>query len=292
MRVEHDETAASVLDADRRQEARMRDGESGQEPETSAPAIEAKTEAPVWRRWAPLAVIVAVMGFGYIMGWHEYLSLSNLIRERAALADAVSSNLLFAALIYVASYILAVALSFPGASLLTILGGFLFGWALGGMLTAVGATLGAGAIFLAARSSLGSTLKARAGPFVTRLAEGFRENAFHYLLFLRLAPIFPFWLINIAPALFDMRLRPFLIATFVGILPGTFAYAFIGAGLDSVIAAQEVASPGCAAAGTCQIELSALITTEIVLAFAALGLAALIPVAIKKVRARRQSRQA
>lgn len=246
----------------------------------------------VWRRWLPLGVIVCVMGLGYALGWHEALSLSNLIRERAALSAFVADNLILAAFAYVAIYIVAVALSFPGASFITILGGFLFGWALGGGLTAIGATLGAGAIFLAARSSLGTTLKARAGPFLTRLSAGFREDAFHYLLFLRLAPIFPFWLVNIAPAIFHMPLRPYLVATFVGILPGTFAYAFIGAGLDSVIAAQEIANPGCAAAGTCRIDLSALVTTELVLAFAALGLAALIPVLVRKWRARRHTPRA
>ncbi|SDT89297.1 TVP38/TMEM64 family protein [Stappia sp. ES.058] len=250
---------------------------------TPAPAAPYK---PAWRRWAPLIAIAAITALGYALGWHDYLSLSMLIRERGALAGFVDSNIGVAALAFVGFYIVAVALSFPGASLITIIGGFLFGWALGGTLTAFGATAGAGLIFLAARTSLGVTLKAKAGPFLNRLAAGFREDAFHYLLFLRLAPVFPFWLVNIAPALFDMRLRPYLVATFFGILPGTFAYAFIGAGLDSVIAAQEAADPGCAAARTCSIELSALITREIVLAFAALGLAALIPVIVKKWRRR------
>ncbi|WP_029058373.1 TVP38/TMEM64 family protein [Stappia stellulata] len=260
----------------------MDTGESGKDrPVPAAP------QKPAWRRWLPLIAILAITASGYALGWHEYLSLSTLIRERDALAEAVASHLVVAALAYLALYVVAVALSFPGASLITIIGGFLFGWALGGTLTAVGATAGAGLIFLAARTSLGATLKARAGPFLNRLAAGFREDAFHYLLFLRLAPVFPFWLVNIAPAVFDMRLRPYLVATFFGILPGTFAYAFIGAGLDSVIAAQEAADPGCAAAGTCSIELSALITRDIVLAFAALGLAALIPVGVKKWRRRK-----
>jgi uncharacterized membrane protein YdjX (TVP38/TMEM64 family) len=248
--------------------------------------VPAAPQKPAWRRWGPLIGIAAITALGYAFGWHDYLSLSVLIRERGALAEFVSANLLVAALAYVVLYVVAVSLSFPGASLITIIGGFLFGWALGGTLTAFGATAGAGLIFLAARTSLGATLKAQAGPFLNRLAAGFREDAFHYLLFLRLAPVFPFWLVNIAPALFDMRLRPYLVATFFGILPGTFAYAFIGAGLDSVIAAQEAADPGCAAAGTCSIELSALITRDIVLAFAALGLAALIPVVVKKWRRR------
>jgi uncharacterized membrane protein YdjX (TVP38/TMEM64 family) len=167
------------------------------------------------------------------------------------------------------------------------MGGFLFGWVMGGSLTAVAATAGAAVIFLAARTSIGSALRERAGPLVNRMARGFREDAFNYLLFLRLAPVFPFWLVNIAPALFDMRLRPYVVATFVGILPGTYAYAFIGSGLDSVVAAQEAADPGCAAAGTCTVEVSALVTRELVLSFVALAVAALIPVLVRKLRNRR-----
>lgn len=245
----------------------------------------------VLRRFAPLALILAAMGLGYALGLHRYISLSHLIRERMELAAFVSDNLPLAVAAFVAVYVVAVALSFPGASLLTIIGGFLFGWALGGTLVAFAATAGATLIFLAARTSLGEALKHRAGPFLSRLAAGFREDAFNYLLFLRLAPVFPFWLVNIAPALFGMSLRPYVAATFFGILPGTYAYAFIGAGLDSVIAAQEAASPGCAAAGTCSIELSALVTRDLVLAFAALGVAALIPVLVRKWRARNRSRE-
>jgi uncharacterized membrane protein YdjX (TVP38/TMEM64 family) len=84
-----------------------------------------------------------------------------------------------------------------------------------------------------------------------------------------------------------MRLRPYVVATFVGILPGTYAYAFIGSGLDSVVAAQEAADPGCAAAGTCTVEVSALVTRELVLSFVALAVAALIPVLVRKLRNRR-----
>lgn len=236
------------------------------------------------RRWLPLLAIVALMALGFALGWHRHLTLSTLIKERAQLAGFVEDNLLLAALSYLGVYVVSVALSFPGASLLTIVGGFLFGWLLGGTLTAIGATVGACCIFLAARSSLGAALKAKAGPFVNRLAKGFRDNAFSYLLFLRLTPIFPFWLVNIAPALFDVRLSVYGWATFIGILPGTYAYSFVGTGLDSIIEAQEAANPGCAAAGTCQVDIGALVTPEIVVAFAALGVVSLLPVVVRKLR--------
>ncbi|MXN66382.1 TVP38/TMEM64 family protein [Stappia sp. GBMRC 2046] len=244
---------------------------------------------PKFRRWAPICVIALLMAVGFQQGWHEHLTLSSLIRERARLLGMVEGNLVAAMLTYIAVYIASVALSFPGASFLTILGGFLFGWLAAGTLTAIAATVGACLIFVAARSSLGHALKDKAGPFVNRLADGFREDAFHYLLFLRLTPIFPFWLVNIAPALFRVPLSTYIVATFFGILPGTYAYSFVGAGLDSVIEAQEAANPGCAEAGTCRIDLSALVTKELVLAFAALGVVSLIPVILKKWRAAKRA---
>lgn len=243
----------------------------------------------VFRRWLPIIVIGLVMGIGFWQGWHEQLSLSSLIRNRMDLTAFVSDNIALALIAYVAIYVASVSLSFPGASFITIAGGFMFGWALGGVATAMAATIGASIIFLAAKTSFGASLRAKAGPTLNRLADGFKENAFHYLLFLRLTPVFPFWLVNIAPALFDVRLRTYAVATFIGILPGTFAFSFIGAGLDSVIAAQEKANPGCGSAGTCEVDIGALITPELLAAFAGLGVLAIIPVVVKKLRAGKSS---
>jgi len=244
-----------------------------------------RTKLGAVRKWLPLVVLVALMALAFSQGLHKQLTLSNLIMQRQELAAFVDQNLILALAAYFLIYAAAVALSFPGASLLTVAGGFLFGWVLGGIATDFGATLGACAVFLVARSSFGEMLTERAGPFVSRLAEGFRKDAFHYLLFLRLTPVFPFWLVNIAPAIFKMPLSTYALATFVGIVPGTFAFTFIGSGLDSVIAAQEAADPGCAAAGTCQVDVSALVTPQLLAAFVALGIASLIPVVLKKLRA-------
>lgn len=241
------------------------------------------------RRWMPLAGLAAAMAVAWWLGLHEYLTLSSLIRHRIELLTFVDSHLWGAIAVYALVYVAAVALSFPGASLLTIAGGFLFGWFVGGTATVAGATVGATLIYMIARSSLGEALTRRAGPFVSRLSEGFRENAFSYLLFLRLTPIFPFWLVNIAPAMFHVPLWTYAAATFFGIVPGTYAFAVIGSGLDSLIEAQEAASPGCAAAGTCHVDVAALLTPELIAAFFALGFAALIPVGLKKFRGRREA---
>jgi uncharacterized membrane protein YdjX (TVP38/TMEM64 family) len=244
----------------------------------------------ILKRFGPLIVIAAAMALAFAFGLHEHLSLSALIQQREMLAGFIDDNRLVSVLTFGVLYALAVALSFPAASLLTIAGGFLFGWLFGGLTVVVAATVGATALFLAARTAFGQAIAQKAGPTLTKLLEGFRKDGFNYLLFLRLTPIFPFTLVNVAPALVNMPLRSYVLATFFGIAPGTFAYVFVGSGLDSVIMAQEAADPGCAAAGTCSIELGSLVTTEIVLAFAALGAVALIPPIMKALRARRARR--
>ncbi len=238
------------------------------------------------KRWAPLAVVLMVIGFGWFKGWHEYFTLSHLIIHREYLGMLVADNLVTAALGFVAIYAVLVGISFPGASYLTITGGLFFGGIAGGFLSVIGATIGSIIIFLVARSSFGDFLQARAGPFVSRMVDGFNKDAFQYLLTIRLTPVFPFWVVNIVPALLNMKLLPYAIATFFGIIPGGIAYAYIGAGLDSIIEAQQLANPGCAEAGTCSIDPKALITTEILIAMAALAVISILPLIIRKLRAR------
>lgn len=232
-----------------------------------------------WKRFLPIVVIIAGLGFGYAMGWHEFLSLEFLADSREMLKSTVADNYLLSLVGFLVLYALAVAFSFPAASVLTIFAGFLFGWLVGGTIVAFGATAGATAIFLAARSAFGDFLKDRVGGKVARLAEGFEKDAFSYLLVLRLAPVFPFFVINIAPALFNVPLRTYVIATFFGILPGTFAYAYLGEGVDSVLMAAREAGR--------DISIGDLVTTEITIAFAALATVAAIPTVVKNIRGRR-----
>ena len=245
------------------------------------------------KKWGPLIAIGGLMAYGFSQGWHTYLSLDSLVRNRELLAGYVADNFILMLGAYCLAYITAVALSFPGASFLTIAGGLLFGWAVSGTATVLSATIGASLIFLAARSAFGASLRARAGGFIDRFSEGFREDAFNYLLFLRLVPLFPFWLINVVPALFNVRLGSYFLATLLGILPGTFAYSFIGAGLDSVIAAQRAANPACSTDPNCAVTLdpSALITGELIAAFVAMGVVSLIPPALKAMKKRRADKE-
>jgi uncharacterized membrane protein YdjX (TVP38/TMEM64 family) len=223
------------------------------------------------RRLAPLGLLV-VAGIAFIVaGGHKYLSFAALSENRDWLCSLVKSWGIVAALLYVAVYSLLVALSVPGAAVLTIAGGFLFGTWLGALCAVIGATLGATMIFLAARAGLGG-LAQRAGRFIGKLEAGFRADAFNYLLVLRLVPIFPFWLVNLVPALVGVRLTTYVLATFLGIIPGTFVYASIGNGLGDVVE---------------EPDLRILFKPSVLVPIVGLALLALIPVGYKRWRAKK-----
>jgi uncharacterized membrane protein YdjX (TVP38/TMEM64 family) len=239
------------------------------------------------KRFGPLVLLGGIMAIGFANGWHRYLSFQSLVENRAALGALVAANLPLALAGFMAIYVAAVALSFPGALFLTLAGGALFGGLLGGSATVIAATLGATLVFLIARASAGNATQ-KAGPLVEKLADGFRKDAFNYLLFLRLVPAFPFWLVNLAPALLGVRLPTFFTATAIGILPGTMAFSFVGAGLDSVLLAEAAKLEACRAAGRadCAVafDVRSLVTPELLIALAAMGVVALIPIVVKKLR--------
>jgi uncharacterized membrane protein YdjX (TVP38/TMEM64 family) len=188
------------------------------------------------KRFGPIAVIAALLIFALSMGWQKYLSFDVLSQQSTALRALVEANPLLVIAAFMGIYILATAISMPGAIWLTIGGGFLFGPFLGTALAATSATIGSTILFLAAQSALGGGLRARAGSFVDRLEKGFQDNEFSYLLTLRLLPIAPFFGVNLAAAFLGVRLRTFIIATAIGILPGGFVYAWLGSGIEHVIA--------------------------------------------------------
>lgn len=259
-------------------------------PTSSASKPASKPATSALGRWLPLIVIVAVAGLAFAMGWHKYLSFKTIGLNYDALKAFISQNLVGALALYILAYVAVVALSLPGALIMTLAGGLLFGWQIGAPATVVGATLGATVLFLVARSSFGEALAERAGASIQGLKAGFQENALSYMLFLRLVPVFPFVVVNLAAAVLGVPLRTYVLGTFLGIIPGTTAYSVAGAGLGSVIEAQNagyqacLAKAGATAATACPytIDTSALITRELVLAFVLLGLVALIPVALKK----------
>jgi uncharacterized membrane protein YdjX (TVP38/TMEM64 family) len=243
-----------------------------------------------FRRFAPLALVVVLIALAYGLGLHRDLSFETLIRNHAAIDRFIAQHGIAAVAAYIVIYIVVIGLSLPGGAILTVVGGFLFGPVLGSAAAVVGAIAGAIVIFLIARSAVGEALTRRAGPFAARLAEGFRADAFNYLLFLRLVP-FPFWLVNLASALFGVRLSTFVAATAIGILPATVTFAVFGAGLDSVIAAQEAQYHVCMEARRtdCSVdfELSNVLTPTLLGALAALGVLALVPVFARRLWGRK-----
>jgi uncharacterized membrane protein YdjX (TVP38/TMEM64 family) len=229
----------------------------------------------------------------YAVGGSGGLSLDALVRHREAMDGFVTEHRVLAVLAYIALYTVTVALSVPGALFLTVSGGFLFGLVIGASAAVVGATIGATLIFLVARTALGEPLLRRAGPRAAKLAEGFRDDAFSYLLFLRLVPAFPFFVVNLVPALAGVRLGPFVAATVLGVIPASLVYAFAGTGLDSVITAQKNSNQYCLAsvATDCRLtfDVRDILTPQLLGALVALGVLALVPVIVKRLRARRSA---
>ncbi|MBW6398081.1 VTT domain-containing protein [Roseomonas sp. HJA6] len=197
----------------------------------------------ILRLW-PIGVITALVAAAWASGLAGLLSLDTLAARQAALTGLVAAHPVLTGGAYVAIYVVTVTLSLPGAVVLTLAGGLLFGVWVGTALTVLGATIGAALLFLAARSALAPLVIGRAAAFVDRLRPGLERDGFFYLLTLRLIPVVPFWLLNLVPALVGMPFRAYLAATAIGIVPGTAVFAGIGAGLGGVLAAGGRPGPG------------------------------------------------
>jgi uncharacterized membrane protein YdjX (TVP38/TMEM64 family) len=242
----------------------------------------------LWRSAAVLLLVVAMIGVALASDWHKQITLESLLQHRAAIAGLVAGHPLAALASFVAFYALAAGLALPGVIFLTMGGGVFFGGLLGGFAAVAGATVGATIVFLLAKLTLRSQVMRWLGPQVARFAEGFRDSGFYYLLFLRLVPIFPFSLGNLLPALCNIRLVTFIIATFIGIMPMTLAIAFFGAGLDHVMAAEIGRYQACLLAGKldCHLDFDVwmVVTPQFIVGLVALGIAALAPVVVKRYR--------
>ena len=218
----------------------------------------------VIKKYLPLLIIILLVIMAWSFGFHDYISLQTIKSQRSDLLTLVDDRPVISAVSFVCVYIIAVALSLPVATLLTLLGGFLFGRWIGTLLIVFSATTGATILFLAARSAIGSTLREKAGPLYKKIQANMEQNAIGYLFFMRLVPVFPFFLVNIVPALFNIRLTPYILTTFFGIMPGSFVYANLGRELGTIDSLSDLAS------------------TQTLIAFSLLGLFALIPTLIKQ----------
>lgn len=228
------------------------------------------------RPWGllPPALLVCGLVLFLVLGLGDSLSFTALRAHRRELVAFVAEDGLLAGLLYLALYILTVAFSLPGAVVLTVAAGFLFGVPVATLIAVLGATTGAVIVFLATRSALAGLLRRRAGPWLSRLEAGFRRDAFRYLLTLRLIPLVPFWLVNLIPGLLGMRVGAFVVATALGILPGTVVFAGIGAGLGESLDKGEP-------------DLGHLVTPALLLPLLGLALIVVAPVLYRLVRSRR-----
>lgn len=219
-----------------------------------------------WRRFAVLAAFAVAVAAFFALGGDELLRFETLRAHRDTLLaytrDHYARMLLLSFLVYVA----VVAISVPGASVLSLAMGFLFGRWVGTAVILAAATLGATLVFLAARHLFADAARRRLGPRAQRVIHGFEKDAVNYLLFLRLVPVFPFWLANLIPAFTPVRTRTYVLATAVGILPGAFVFANLGESLGRIESADQLLSP------------------QVLAALGMLGVLALLPVAVRKLR--------
>lgn len=187
----------------------------------------------------PILLLLITLIFFFYFNIDKYLSFETLQKQRNILHSWTTHHSILAPMIYMIIYIIAVAISIPGAIFLTLIGGFLFGITPGTIYVLISATIGATILFLAARNAFNAFFALKAKPWLQKMEKGFQQNALQYLLFLRLVPLFPFWLVNIVPALLNVRLKTFIIATFFGIIPGTAIYVSVGNGLDTIFASGQ-----------------------------------------------------
>ena len=213
-------------------------------------------------------VILGILGLGlgafFYFDVGQYFSLEALKANRDDLLAYTNANFAVAVILYVAVYILQTGFSLPGGALMTLTGGFLFGSVLGTIFVNIGATTGATLAFLAARYVLRDWVERKFGKRIEPIQAGFAQNAFSYLLTLRLIPAFPFFLVNLVSGLTRIPLGTYVIGTSIGIIPGSFVYAFAGRQLGSINSLAEIASP------------------PVLLAFTFLGLLALVPIVHRK----------
>lgn len=240
--------------------------------------VDTSRPVPCAVRLLPLALLVAAGVAFLALGGGHYLTFTALAENRAWLCGLVRRSEIVAIPAFIVAYAGLAALSVPGAAIMTVAAGFLFGTWLGLFNALIGATLGATAVFLAARAGLAG-LAERAGPRFRRLEDGFRADALNYLLALRLIPVFPFWLVNLVAGIVGMRPTTYVLATFFGMIPGAFVYASLGDGLGTVLA--EGRTP----------DLRILCRPSVLLPLIGLAALALLPVLYRRWRVR-QGKQA
>ncbi|MGE3151979.1 MAG: TVP38/TMEM64 family protein [Nitrospiraceae bacterium] len=235
-------------------------------PQGTSPVTSTK-EHPSGKVIITLVIGLAIGAFFYFdLG--RFLSLDALKANRDNLLTFTETNYVAAVSIFIFAYAIVTGLSLPGAVILTLAGGFVFGAILGTLFVNLGATTGATVAFLTARYVFRDTVEHKFGKSLRPFQEGFAKNAFSYLLTLRLIPLFPFFVVNLVSGLTRVSAGTYIGATALGIIPGSFVYAYAGRQLGTIHSLKEIASP------------------NVLGAFILLGLLALVPVVYKRFAAK------
>ncbi len=223
-------------------------------------------------RFLPIFFIAIAIFAVFYFRLNTYLSFEALKTHRHLLLAWTQQHYLLMVLAYIGIYTVAVALSVPGAVFLTLAGGFLFGLWMGTLYVIFSATLGASLLFLIVQNALGDWFAKKMGRWISKMQRGFQQNALQYLLILRLVPLFPFWVVNIVPALLNINKITFIVATFFGIIPGSFVYVMVGNGLGHIFDSGQ--SPN----------LGIIFELPVLLPLIGLALLSLIPIFYKRLR--------
>ena len=229
--------------------------------------VSSVSRASIVKKGVILALFAIVSVAFFYFDLKQYLSIEALKANRDSLLVFTESNYAVAVVLFIVGYAVVTGASLPGAVILTLAGGFLFGSVLGTFYVNVGATTGATLAFLAARYLLRDWVESRFGNRLGAIQEGFRKNAFSYLMTLRLIPLFPFFLVNLVSGLSRVSVSTYIAATALGIIPGSFVYTYAGRQLGTLNSLSEIASP------------------RVLVAFTLLGLLAMVPVVYRKLRA-------
>lgn len=216
-----------------------------------------------------IIVIALFVALFFRLDLGRFLTLDALKANRRALADLYAGHRAAMVAGFMAIYIAQTALSLPGAAILSLAAGAIFGAVLGTVYAVIAATIGAVLAFLVARYLLHDTVQRKFGGRLEAINRELEARGLNYLLFLRLVPVFPFFLINLAAGLTRLPLRTFVIGTLVGIIPGGFVYVNAGASLATINSLREIASP------------------RVLGSFALLGLFALAPALYQKIRGKK-----
>lgn len=228
------------------------------------------------KKFIPLIILIVILILFFAFDLQRFISLSTLQTYHHTLIDWTSQHTVLAALVFMLVYIVSTAISIPGATILTLIGGLLFGPLFGSIFVVVSAAIGACVPFLATKTALYDFFHAKAGKTLGKLEAGFKHNAVSYLLFLRLVPLFPFWLVNIAPAFFGIRLRTFFWTTLIGIIPGSVVYVAVGNGIGTVLDKGE------------SVNLGIIFHPAVLLPLIGLAILSLVPIVYKMLKKGKQ----